>query len=99
MAKQHVVEKGNEWSALAASSHIRRTKIRDHRNTHSRRDDRGLAGLPRRCDLASEKELRLALVIESLTVAADQVQPRAELARGGQHRIGIELAQPEIQPG
>ena len=63
----------------------------------SRSDDCGLARLPSGRDLAAEKTQRLALVIEGLSVAADQVRFHAELPLGSQYGIGIKFAKEEIQ--
>ncbi len=78
IAEQHVVEKGNQRRALASRRHIRRTKIRNHRHSHSCRNDRRLTRLPGRRQLAPKKCLRLALMIERLPVAAHQIRFHAK---------------------
>ena len=80
VAKQHVVEKRNQRRTLAARRHIRWTKIRNHRHAHSRGNDRRLTRLPRGRHFASEKTLRLALMIERLSMAADQIRFYVETA-------------------
>ena len=55
VAIEQVIEKGNQGRAFAASGHVRRTKIADHRSSDPGRDDRALAGLPGRRDLRPRK--------------------------------------------
>src|SRR5271166_1370520 len=98
MAVEHVIEEGNQWRALAAHGHVRGAKIGDHRHAKLRSDDGCFAGLPRARYAATEEEPRVALVVERLSVTADQFafQPRATLR--GANSIGIEFTKQEIQP-
>ena len=65
----------------------------------ARRDHRAFSGLPGDGQLAAQKFRGLALVIESLAVAADQFCFQAETALGGEHGFGIEFGQQKIQAG
>ena len=99
IAEQHVVEERNQRRAFAANRHIRRTKIRNHRNADSRGDNRCLTRLPRGGELVPKKTLGFALMIERLSMAADQIRFHAELLLGGKNCIGIKFAQNRIQAG
>src|SRR5260370_25184406 len=50
VAKEQVIEKGNQRRALSAGGHVRRAKIRDHGYTQPGRDRRALPALPAPCD-------------------------------------------------
>ena len=85
VTKQHIVEQGNQGSALPANYHIGRAKVRDHRNTALLRQHRHLADLPGAGCLAAEVPRGRGLVIDGLTVAADQIQVTGmTLQRDGQ---------------
>ena len=55
IAKKQVVKIRNQRRTLAARRHVRRTKIRNHRHAHPRRNHGALARLPGRGNLASQK--------------------------------------------
>src|SRR5271165_5174394 len=46
MPEDHVIEKRNQWSALAVGGHVRGTKVCNHRKAESCCNDSALAGLP-----------------------------------------------------
>jgi hypothetical protein len=91
-----IIEKRNQRSASASCRHVRGTKIRDDRNTKTSRDYRTLASLPCDGQLPAEKRLLHSLVIESLTVATDQIKFRAMSVRSLSDGLGIEFAEKEI---
>src|SRR5712691_10683111 len=99
VAKQKVVEEGNQRRTLASSRHIRRTEIGNHRHAHSRRDNCRLSRLPSGRNPASKKALRLTLMIKRLPVATDELRLYTKPSLGSQHSIGIKFADQEIQPG
>ena len=72
----------------------------DTTGTPDARGDHGaFSGLPGDGQFAAEKFRRLALVIESLAVAADEFYFQAETALGGEYGFGIEFGQQKIQAG
>ncbi len=74
MAKQHVVEQRDQGSTLSADHHIGGAKVRDHGNAALLRQHRHLADLPGAGCLAAEVTRGSGLVIDGLTMAADQIQ-------------------------
>ena len=82
IAIQQVVEKGNQRRTLSAGSHISRPKIGYNRDTYPSGDDSAFSSLPRHGEFPSKKRLTLALVIESLSVAAHQFHLETMLLLG-----------------
>src|SRR5215469_6227037 len=76
--KPKVVEIRNQWSALSARGHVGRTEVGNDGHSHARRDDGAFSRLPCRSDLASEKGLWFALMVDRLSVTADQVGGHTE---------------------
>ena len=68
-----------------------------HRHAELRRENRSLARLPGTGDAAAEKWLRVALVIDRLAVAADQLTLQASAPLRRAHRIGIKFSQQEVE--
>ena len=89
IAKKHVIEEGNQRRAFASGGHICRTKVRDHGSTGSCGDQCRFARLPRGRDLAAQKWTGLALMVNRLSMAADEVGFCSKAALGGQHGVGI----------
>ena len=58
----------------------------------------GFARLPGTGDAAAEKRLRDSLVIERLAVTADQFAFQSRAPLRGANRVGIKIAQQEVQP-
>src|SRR5205807_9504735 len=71
-AKKQVVEERHQRSALSAGSDIGDAKIRDDRDAQAGGDHGTLAGLPGGGNGAPEKSRGLALMVDGLTVAADE---------------------------
>src|ERR1700722_14254279 len=99
IAKEQVVEEGNERSSFAARSHVGGTKIGNDRRAGCCRDGGSLARLPGRGDVAAEKTLWFTLMVKSLSVTADEAGIHLKLALSSQYSVRIQFAQQEIQAG
>ena len=99
IAVEQVIEKGNQGRALASGGHVGRTEIGHDGNACARGNHGAFSGLPGDGQLAAQEFRGLALVIESLAVAADEFYFQAETALGGEYRFGIEFSQQKIQAG
>ena len=97
IAIKQVVEEGNQRRAFASGGHVGGAEVGDDRNADAGGDHRAFSGLPGDGQVASQKFRGLALVVESLAVAADQFCFQAETALGGEYGLGVEFGQQEIQ--
>ncbi len=97
MPVEHVVEEGNQRRAFSARGHVGGAEIRDDGDAEPGGEDGGFARLPGARDGAAEERPGVALMVERLSVTADEfaLQTRAPLRSAD--RIGIEFAQQEIQ--
>ena len=95
---EQVIEIRNQRRALAAGGHIRGTEIGDHRNAGARRHRGPFSCLPSDCELSSQEPRRRPLVIERLSVAADQIAVEAQFPLRGNDRFCVQFAQQKIQP-
>ncbi len=99
IAIQQVIEEGNQRRAFASGGHVGGAEIGDDRNADTSGEHRALSGLPCDGQLAAKKFRRLALMIESLAVAADQFCFQVETALGGEEGFGVEFGEQKIQAG
>ena len=99
VAIEQVIEEGNQRRAFASGGHVGGTEIGDDRDADARGDHGAFSGLPGDGQFAAQKFRRLALVIESLAVAADEFCFQAETALGGEYGFGVEFGQQKIQAG
>ena len=83
VAIEEVIEEGNERGAFASGGHVGGAEIGNDRDADTGGDYRAFAGLPGDGHVSAQKSRRLALVVESLAVASDQVCFQAETALGG----------------
>ncbi len=97
MAKQKVVKERNQRCAFASGGHVCRAEVGDHRDLQPRRQHRSLAGLPRSGDCPPQIRPRVALVINRLTMTADQIASKSALPRGNLHGVGVDFSQPEVE--
>ena len=95
---EQVIKIRNQRRAFAAGSHIRGTEIRDHRNAGVRRHHGPFARLPSDRELSSQEPRRRSLVIERLSVAADEIALEAQFLLRGKNGVRIQFAQQKIQP-
>src|SRR5205823_6081395 len=99
VSENDVIKKRNQRRAFAADSHVRRTKIRNRRYSQPRSDDRAFSCLPGTSNLLAQIKSRVALVVNSLAMTADQVN----VGDGGvllrfANGIGVKFSQQEVQP-
>ena len=98
IGEEHIVQKRDQRSALAARQHVGRAEVRDHRNAQLRGDRLRLARLPRARKFSARVVLRARLVVERLAVATDQIEPQLVLSGGLLHRLRIRETQPPVEP-
>src|SRR5579862_7415266 len=98
VAIEKVVEKRHERRAFAVRGHVSGTKIGNDRYTQPRSDDSGFPGLPSYRQLAAEKSCSRSLVIEGLSMTADEVEFYAMLACCLCDSLSVEFAKKKIQP-
>ena len=98
IAVQKIVDERYQRRAFSPGRHIRRTKIRNHRNSQPRRDHRAFSRLPRGRQLSSQKSFRHSLVIKRLPMTADQIKLHAMLARCLSHGLSVQFAEKKVQP-
>src|SRR5262249_42322125 len=100
MAVEDIIEERRKRRAFAASRHVSLSKIRDDGNAELRGKHCALARLPSCSDSTSEIFGSIALMIDSLTVTADQLGFNAGVPlKCVGECIGIEVAQTNIEPG
>src|ERR1700758_1796729 len=90
IAIKQVVKKWNQRSAFAANRHVRGAKIGYYGSADSGRNHGAFAGLPSHGYLATKESLWLALMVERLPVATDQIQFHAGPALSCEHGVSIE---------
>jgi len=96
---EQVVEKGNQGRALASGGHVGRAEIGHDGDACARGNHGAFPSLPGDSQFAAQKVRRLALVIESLAVAADEFYFQAETVLRGENSLGVEFGQQKIQAG
>ena len=98
VGKQHVIQQRNQRRALPAGQHIRRTEVRNHGNAERRGNRRRFARLPGASKAPARIGLCARLMIESLPVAADQVQLHVVPLHRFARRLGVGQPQPPVEP-
>ena len=98
MAVEHVIKEWHQRRALAAGSHIGRTKVGNDRHAEPGRDDCCLAGLPCAGNPVVEEQCGVSLVIERLPVTADQFGFQVRATLSGANGIRVEVTEKEIEP-
>src|SRR5262249_38826296 len=89
----------NQRRPLPANGHVRWTKIRNDRHSHSRREDGTFSDLPSGRDFASKKIPCSPLVIEGLPVTSNQLGLRAEPSLSCEDSVRIQLTKEHVQAG
>ena len=81
ICEENVVEQRDQRGALAAGKHVGRPEVRDDRNIERGSDRLRLAHLPCAGEPPAGIRLRARLMIERLSMAADQVEMQFVTAR------------------
>ncbi len=97
VGEQHVIQQWNQRRSLAACHHVRGSKVRNHGNSSRCSNHRCLSELPCAGEAPPRINLRARLMIKSLPVTANQVEPHLVPFQRRLHRIGVSQSQPPVQ--
>src|ERR1700761_1295458 len=95
MREECRIEQGDERRSLSAGHHVGRTKVRDHRRMSGGGYQGGFTQLPSAGDAAAGVGFRDALVVDGLTVTADEVERVA--LRGCLHGVAVSLPEAPVE--
>src|SRR5690348_1496082 len=91
------IKQWNQRCSVSAARHVSRTKIGDDGDSETSGENRRLASLPSCRNRPSKKTGRSSLVINGLTVAANELNVDFLILYSLGNRLGIQLPQEEIQ--
>ena len=96
MCEEGGIEQRNQRRALSASDHVGRAEVGDDGRMDGGGNQRGLPELPGAGDAAACVRLRDALMVDGLTMTADEVE--CVSLRSCLYRVTVGLAEPPVEP-